>query len=172
MDTSSLPTWSASSDDPDPGPSPTPPTSPTPPANIMLAQKLMYLGAVLSVAGAVATILLTDTMRTAMQEAAPSLSEADVNSALQFTQLFGVAASGVLLILWLVNAHYIGLGRRWARIFSTVLGVLNFFAYLYGLVNEKPLATVIINTLNFILGTTVLFLLWRESSNRFFNEQV
>ena len=101
------------------------PTGVEQPPSIRNAVRLMYVGAVLSVLGALSIFLQVDAIRDQIEEDDPSLSGDDVDTAVAIFVVTFVVVSLISVGLWLWMAYANGAGKSWARVVATVLGGLN-----------------------------------------------
>lgn len=142
----------------------------SPPPSIRLAVRLMWVGAIISLIGIVVTFLLRDELRDQIEEAEPSLTAEEIDSAvavgLTVVGLIGVIS--VALWIWMATAN--GQGKAWARTVATVLGTLNVLFTLLSFVGGQftPLGAVL-NLFNIALAVVILVMLYRPDANRFYD---
>lgn len=154
------------------GSEPAPPAVPQP-QPIRQAVLLMRAGAVLSMITLVVGLLtlgaLKDNIRQQLIDSNKHYTQSDLDTAYNV----GVAAVviigllGVGLWLWMAQAN--GKGRKWARIVSTVLGVLNVIFTVMSLVQGQASAgSLILSVIGAILSMVILVLLWRRESSAYY----
>lgn len=145
------------------------------PKSIALAVKLMYVGAGLALLGALSTLLQTDTIRDAAEQASADAGEAMTGSELDAAVAIGVTfalISGVIgALLWILMAYMNGKGKKWARIVATVFFVLSVLSTLVSLTQEAPILSRILSVISLALGAYIIFLLYRPESTEFYNGQ-
>lgn len=139
------------------------------PQTIVNAVKLMYLGAVLTAVGVLATLLQVDTIRDTIEDNDSSLTSSEVDSAVAFTIGFVIVSALISIGLWLWMASANGQGKSWARVVATVLGGLNILFTLLGVVSggSTPLS-LLISVISLALSAYILWLLWRPESTRYY----
>src|SRR5690606_31262540 len=95
------------------------------PSTIRTAVRLMWVGAALSLLGALTIFFVTDQIRDEVRTSEPSLTSSEVDSAVAVLVTFTVISGLVTVGLWLWMAIANGKGKNWARVVATVLGALN-----------------------------------------------
>jgi hypothetical protein len=176
---------------------PSPPTAqsagpprPPVPAPVRTAVKLMYAGAALSAVTGLTVVALIPAVKAELRTADPALTAAqDLNVNVLLTLAIVLGLAGAVLWLWMARAN--GKGRHWARIVSTVLfglatlelirarphyggGYLAHFdvgGHMYSVIHSPVGAVVfglIVPVLLWLIGLTVVWLLWRPDSSAFF----
>jgi uncharacterized membrane protein len=129
----------------------------------------MWVGAALSAVGVLAMFTQTDTIREAVEDRDSTLSQSEIDTAVNIgvavSILFGVI--GVGLWLWMAWAN--GQGKSWARIMATVFGALNLIGTVVNL--ASPSATgpgLALGLVGLVLSAVILVLLYRPESSRFY----
>ena len=169
---------------------PAEPPRPPAPAPVLTAVKLMYAGAAISAVTGLTVLVLIPAVKAELRTADPALTAAqdrNVNVLLTLAIVLGLAGA----VLWLWMARTNGKGRHWARIVSTVLfglatlelirarphyggGYLAHFdvgGHMYSVIHSAVGAVVfglIVPVLLWLIGLTVVWLLWRPASSAFF----
>jgi hypothetical protein len=142
------------------------------PAPIAMAVKLMYVGALLSLLGALSTLFMRDTIRQAVEkasaEAATPMSSGDVDAAVAFSVAFAVIVGiiGALLWVWMASAN--GKGRKWARIVATVFFGLSVLSTAGSLLQHPPALSLVLGLVTLVLGAYIIYLLYRPESTRYY----
>jgi hypothetical protein len=139
------------------------------PPSVLLAVRLMYVGAVLSLVGLLTTVTRTDAIRDAVEDSDSSLSESEIDTAVSVGIGFAVVVGLVGVGLWIWMAVTNGHGYSWARVVATVFGCLNVGFTLLGL--GRPEATGLSNAIGLFgvaLAIVILVLLWRPESSRYY----
>lgn len=145
------------------------------PKSIALAVKLMFVGAGLAILGALSTLLQTDAMREAAQQASEDLGETMTSTELDAVVAVGVGFalfSGLVgALLWVLMAVMNGKGKKWARIVATVFFVLSVLFTLVSLTQEAPILSRILSVVSLALGGYIIFLLYRPESTQYYDGQ-
>ncbi len=153
-------------------PNPTAVTRSRRPRPVDLAVLLMRVASMTPLLGILALYLERDLMYGVMNEAVLGSDRSDaseiVGGAWAWLLVWVLVLTVAEAVLWLWMAHANGSGRAWARVFSTVLFVL-LIVEAAPVVFSDPGAVVTIRyALEVALGATVVVLLWRPESSRFF----
>jgi hypothetical protein len=140
------------------------------PSSIRTAVRLMYIGAALSLSGAVVTLAQIDAIRDTIEDDNPSFSASEVDTAVNVTVGATVIAGLVGIGLWVWMAVKNGQGRSWARVVATVLGALSILFNLFGLASGgATAASLVFSLVSLALAAVILFLLYRPESTRFYD---
>lgn len=145
------------------------------PRPVELAARLMYLGAALTVIGALPTILgltsrdgrdrVADGLRKAGEPATESAIDQGVAVTLAVLLMITVISAG----MWLWMARTNSEGLPWARIVATVLGVASLLVLPVGTNRSGGGAWLVtLNLLQVLLAAIIVILLWRAESSAFF----
>lgn len=146
-----------------------PPAAVAKPKSIDLAQKLMYVGAVLQVLGGLAGFAMRDTIRDQIAENDSSMSSDQVDTAVTGGLVFAFILSLIFAAIWVVMAITNGKGKKWARIVATVLGVLNVvFTLLSFTQSTSNSLSKIASVISLILAIVILVLLWKRESTEYY----
>ena len=145
-----------------------PPAAVEQPPSIRTAVRLMYVGAVLSVVGALSIFLQVDAIRDQIEEDDPSLTADDVDTAVAIFVVTFVVIGLISVGLWLWMAYTNGRGQSWARVVATVLGGLSIVSALAGLATGSGGVGIVFGILSVVLAAVILFLLYRPESSRFY----
>ena len=158
-------------------PAPTPPEvpyagprpTPTPPASILTAVKLMYVGAALSAISFLASLLTQDSVRESALEGDPTLTESELDAIVTIGIVIGVFVGLIGVLLWVWMAETNRRGKSWARIVATVLGALNIVFTLIGLfLGQSSGLVVVFSLISAVLAAVILYLLYRPESNVYY----
>jgi uncharacterized membrane protein len=139
------------------------------PPSIRTAVRLMWAGAVLSAVGVLATFTQRDTIREAVEDSDSSLTQSEIDTAVNIgvgvSVLFGVV--GVGLWLWMAWAN--GQGKSWARVMATVFGALNLIGTVINLASASATGVgLALGLVGLVLSAVILVLLYRPESSRFY----
>ncbi|TDE00912.1 hypothetical protein [Jiangella asiatica] len=140
---------------------------PEPPAQILTAAKLMYVGAVLSGLLLLFTFLSRDAIRDAVEDSDSSLSADEIDAAVNLTIGVGIVVGLIGVGLWLWMAAANKAGKSWARVVATILGGLNILFTLFSLSGGGGL-NLIVNVVQIALAAYILYLLYRPESSQYY----
>jgi hypothetical protein len=139
------------------------------PASIRLAVRLMLVGAALSALGVLLTFTQTDAIREAVEDSDDSLTQSQIDTAVNV----GIAAAvvsglvGVGLWVWMAVAN--GQGKSWARVLATVFGGLNLIGALFSFVGAGSTGlSVGLGLVSLVLAVVILVLLYRPDASRYY----
>lgn len=145
------------------------------PNSIVLAVKLMYAGAALSVLNLILGLITSgsdgtrDAIRDSLRDAGQDVSESAIDSAVMGARIFAVVLGILAVALWLLMAKTNGEGKKWARIVATVLGALSVVSTLVSFTQPATNAlTMALNVISLLLAIAILVLLWKPESSRFY----
>lgn len=130
----------------------------------------MWVGAGLSALSILISFLQIDEIRDEIRESDSSLTADELDTAvavgLTFATIVGLVAIG--LWLWMASAN--GRGKAWARTVATVLGGLNLLFTLIGMAaGQLTTLGVIVSIITIVLAVTILVLLYRPDSSRYYD---
>lgn len=144
------------------------------PKPVVTAIRLMYVGALLAVAGVFVNALtrseITDSLKHANASRSPGdrLSAADLDHAASLTYAAFLTMSALAVLLWLVMAVTNSRGIGWARIVATVLAVMNLLLT-FGMTTRGTAAAAIAEAPTVLVGAAAVILLWQPVSSTFFD---
>ncbi|MDX6317229.1 MAG: hypothetical protein QOD35_629 [Nocardioidaceae bacterium] len=149
------------------------PPPPAQPPSIRRAVRLMQVGAALSLLSLVITLATVSSLKSHLREqlrqSNTTLSTSDFNATYHVVVASAVVGSLVAVALWLWMAWKNGQGRAWARIVSTVLGVINLVSSVYTISAGHSLAVSdLLTVADLVLAVVILVLLWRTESSDFY----
>ncbi len=143
------------------------------PAPIRLAIRLMWVGAALSLAGLVVSLLTLDSLksqlRDSLEKSDPNYTQSDFDALYGISVGIAVVAALIGVSLWAWMAWKNGQGRPWARIVATVLGGLNLLSTLSAVsLGNVTGASIAVSVVGLVLALVILSLLWRKESSEFY----
>lgn len=145
------------------------------PKSIAMAVKLMYVGAVLAVIGALTSLLMQDTVRETVEQAAEdtgtSMTSSEIDTAVAVGMGTAVVMGIIGALLWVLMAVMNGKGKKWARVVATVFFALSLVSFLVGLAQAAPALSRIISVITILLGAYIIFLLYRPESTQYYDAQ-
>ncbi len=141
-----------------------------PPPSVRYAVWLMYGGAAVSLAAAIADIATKNEVREVI--AKTPISRSLIETATTSTLVMAAAVNLAAVVLWLVMARWSAKGSITARTLACVLFGLRTVAALIGpgelsAVGPWPAAVRALTVLGWLVGLGALVLLWRRSSTAF-----
>jgi len=144
------------------------PRRPVAPPPVLMAVKLMYVGAALSAVQLVVGLASIGSLKAAILKDHPLYTKAQLNAAqwsiLAATALFGVVAVG--LWIWMARAN--GAGKGWARIVATVLFALGTIELILTAGQAHAVISLAFGVLVWLAGLGAIVLLWRGESRLYF----
>jgi hypothetical protein len=151
------------------------PQRPVAPAPVLMAVKLMYVGAGLSALVIVYALVTIGSLKSAILKAHPLYTTSQLNTA-QTSAVVVAAVGGLITIgLWIWMARANGAGHKWARIVATVLFAINTLDLLITTVHSKAVTVVeahagiqlTFGAVIWLAGLGAFILLWRGESSQY-----
>lgn len=145
-----------------------------PPASILAAVRLMYVGAGLSLLWTLLLFPQRDAIQDELTAQDLDMTPSEIDSVVT-TFILSLTLLGVLTIaLWLWMAFANRRGHAWARIVATVLGVIAILFTLFTTLSVLGVGqglniSVLLNVALIALAAAILFLLYRPDSNEYYN---
>ena len=139
------------------------------PPSVTRAARVMYAGAALSLIAIVVNLVTFGSLRSAIQQASPTLTAAQVNSAEHVA--IGIAIAGGLIgaALWLWMAQSCRAGKSWARVVSTVLFGIDTLSVIASFARvTNGAAGRIFSIVVWLIGLAAIILLWQRDSSGYF----
>ena len=141
-----------------------------PPPSVRHAVRLMYGGAALSLAAAIADIATKNELRQVIADT--PMSRNLIGTATTATIFMAAAVNLVGVVLWLLMARWSQKGSITARALACVLFGLRTVAALIGpgelsALSPWPVAVRVLTALGWLVGLAVIVCLWRRSSTAF-----
>lgn len=144
------------------------PQRPDPPPPLLMAVRLMYVGAGLSAIGIVLALVTIGSLKTAILKRHPLYTTSQVHN-LQTAAVGSVVVGGLIAIgLWILMARANGAGKSWARIVASVLFAINTLDLLASAVQVHAPASLAFAGLVWLAGLGATILLWRQESSQYF----
>ena len=141
------------------------------PQSIRLAVRLMLVGAGLAVLSFFVAQTQRDEIRDLIADDNPSYSQTELDDQMDAWTVRNVTGAIFGVGLWIWMAQMNGKGRSWARIVASVLGGINllltFLVVAAGVFTSLGLVQAVVNV---VLAATILILLYRPASNRYYDE--
>jgi hypothetical protein len=149
-------------------PPPVPPEA-DPPPPLATAVKLMYVGAGLSAISSVSNLFQRDEFREEIAENDSSLTEDEVDTAVNVAMGINVVVGLLVVGLWIWMARTNERGQSWARVTATVLGGLSILSLLVSLgVGQATAVSAVLGVVSLALAAVILYLLYRPESSRYY----
>lgn len=143
------------------------------PPSIKTAVLLMRVGAAVSVVSILVGLLtlgtLKDDVRAQLQASGQNFGQSEVDAA--FAAAVGfiifIGLIGTALWLWMASAN--GKGKSWARVVSTVLGVINALSFLYALtVGTQTALSALVGAVSVAVGVGALVLMYKSEASAYY----
>lgn len=144
------------------------PTRPAPPRPVVLAARLMYVGAAVSALNLIAGLFTVGAVRSTLHHARPDLSPTQLHQYTVFLVVSSVISAVVSIALWLGMAYATRAGHSWARIASTVLFAINTLLLAVSVARVQTVLDLIVSLLVWVVGLAAVVLLWRKESSAFY----
>jgi hypothetical protein len=138
-----------------------------PPASLLAAVKLMYVGAGLSLLAMFFALATRSQLRDQLIEEDPDQTAGELERAVNMATGVSVVIGLISVGLWLWMAQANHRGDAWARIVATVLFGLNIVVTAYNLAQTTGFG-VVINITSIVLSGAILWLLYRKDSNAYY----
>jgi hypothetical protein len=140
-----------------------------PPQPLLIAVRLMYAGAALTLAGAIADVIDIAVGGIAgLRRTYPHASAAHLHASLH-TLITSIIFAGLIeAALWLFMARANRSGVPWARVFASVLFGINTVLLARGLLGASPVTGKAFTALIWLLGLAAAWLLWQRESSGYF----
>lgn len=128
----------------------------------------MYVGAVVSVVALIVGLSQHGSFRTAVINANPNFTSQQVNTAVDGAVAFVVIGGLIGAGLWVWMAWANGRGRNWARITGTVFFGIDTLGLIGDSTKHLPVLSMALGGLVWLIGLSVVILLWRKESSYYF----
>ncbi|NEE00271.1 hypothetical protein [Phytoactinopolyspora halotolerans] len=140
------------------------------PRPIVLAVRLMYVGAGLTALSLLFALFSRDSIRDAVIDSDPDLTQSEIDTAVNIS--YGVATVFPLIAigLWLWMAWANKRGRSWARVVATILGGLNILFALMNITLGGFGLNTLLNLISPVLAGVILYLLYRPESGEYYRQ--
>ena len=144
------------------------PQRPEPPAPVLTAVKLMYAGAAVSAISLIATLLTIGSLKTAIHNRSPKLTQTQLHTAEVALVVVSVIIGLVAVGLWIWMASANKAGKNWARITATVFFGINTVSVLSAFSLSGTLLGRLISLVIWLIGLGAVLMLWRKESSAYF----
>ena len=142
------------------------------PSTVKNAYYLMLAGAVLSVVSLVVGLGSKAQMRTAVENASPTLTPDQVNTAVNAGYAVAIVVGLIGAGLWVWMAFANKAGKNWARITGTVFFGLATVSLLASLAEHSTTAAAKgLGALGWLIGLAVIILIWNKASTAYYKPQ-
>jgi hypothetical protein len=139
-----------------------------PPSPVLMAVRLMYVGAVISVLGLVANLASVSSLRGTIEKAYPAYTPSHVHSTEVELVVSTTITALIAIGLWIWMAMANKAGKSWARIVSTVLFAFNTVFLLLGLIRPHASLGLAASGLVWLAGLGATILIWRRESGPYY----
>jgi hypothetical protein len=141
---------------------------PEPPAAVLQAVRVMYLGAALSVAHAVIYVATIGAEKAALARHSPNVSAHTINTLAHIVVISEsiLALIGAVLFAWI--ARWCMKGRNGARISGTVLFAIAVLGMAYDFLSPETTLNLVFVVVVVLTGLVAVVLLWQRRSSAYF----
>jgi hypothetical protein len=141
---------------------------PDPPASLLRAVKVMYVGALLGAIHAVIYVVTAGAQKSAIARRYPHLTPHHLATLTHIAVITGavVAAIGAILFVWIARSCL--KGRNGARITGTVLFAVAVLGAVYDFVSPLTTLNRILVVIAVLTGLAAVVLLWQRRSSAYF----
>jgi hypothetical protein len=138
------------------------------PRPVLMAVRLMYAGAALTVVWFVASLLSLSAVKAAVHKARPNLTAHQISNLGTALVAVSTFLAVVGLALWILMAWGNRGGKNWARIVATVLFGLFTVYVLLSLAQPHSAFSLILVTVTWLVGLGATLFLWQRESTDYF----
>lgn len=140
---------------------------PVAPAPVLMAVKLMYVGAALQAIGLALTAATIGSFKSAVLKQHPLYTTSQLHTAERAALIAGIFSGLVAIGLWIWMARANGAGKKWARIVASVLFGINTLDLLSSAVQVHTGVELAFGGLVWLAGLGAIILLWRGESSQY-----
>lgn len=139
------------------------------PLSIDRAAKGLVLLAAWTLVGVALTFLSLDERRTAAREADTTLTDAQVERAVDLSVQLGLVISAIVVVVAVVCARQVRLGKGWARgLATTTVAILTVLSLLGFGAGGAGAVGIVVRIGSALLGLAVIGWVWSRPANDFF----
>jgi hypothetical protein len=142
---------------------------PDPPASLLRAVQVMYVGAILAPIHAIIYVVTGSATKRAIEARHPYWSHSLVNTTTGIAVIGGAVVVLIAAVLYVWLARSCRSGKNWARVTGTVLFAISVLltAYNFGPGVETTL-NMIFSGVGVLIGLVAVVLLWQRASSAYF----
>jgi hypothetical protein len=142
---------------------------PDPPASLLRAVQVMYVGAILAPIHSVIYVLTAGTTKRAIEAKHPYWSHSLVSTTTGIAVIGGAAITLMAALLYVWIARSCRSGKNWARITGTVLFAIVILLTAYDLgPGVETTLNMIFSCAGVLIGLVAVVLLWQRPSSAYF----
>jgi hypothetical protein len=139
-----------------------------PPPSVLMAVRLMFVGAGISVLGLIANLATVSSLKGTIEKAYPAYTSSHVHS-LEVQLIVSTTITALIAIgLWIWMALANKAGKGWARVISTVLFAFNTLFLLLSLLQPHASLGLAASALVWLAGLAATILIWRRESGPYY----
>jgi hypothetical protein len=144
------------------------PAGRVPPPPVLMAVRLMFVGAAISVLGLIANLATVGSLKGTIEKAYPAYTPSHVHS-LEIQLVVSTTITALIAIgLWVWMALANKAGKSWARIISTILFAFNTLFLLLSLLQPHASLGLAASGLVWLTGLGATILIWRRESSPYY----
>jgi len=133
-----------------------------------MAVRLMFVRAAFGLIGLVLVLATKSSMRAQIAKRTPSLTKAQIDTAVTVGVAFGVILGIVFIVLYVVLALQVAKGKNWARITAFVLAGLGILGAVLSLLQPATALSRVASLIAGLLDAAIIVLLARRPSGDYF----
>jgi hypothetical protein len=141
--------------------------APAPPRSVVIAVRLMYVGAVVTAIGLVISVIAVATDLRGLRASHPHATLAHLHGYQNALITIAIISGLVEIALWLIMARANRAGARWARMAASVLfafGSWNFASHFLG---KITIGNIAYSAVTWLVGLAVIVFLWQRPSSEY-----
>lgn len=142
------------------------------PAPITAAVRAMLVRAALGLIALFLVFATKSSMRDQIAKRSPSLTKAQIDTAVTVGVAFVVILGTVFIVLYVVLALQVAKGKNWARITTFVLAGLGVLGTVLSLLQPAPVLSRLVSLITGVLDIAIIVLLARRPSGEYFRGTV
>lgn len=139
------------------------------PRSVIMAARLMYAGAALTLIGMVTSvIIIVATGSTSLRAAHPHATAAQIHATINVTVTSTIIWGLIEAVAWVLMARLNQAGPKWARITATAFFGLNTLYMVLQLARPTAVSALIYSAIIWLVGLGAIYFLWsKESAGHF-----
>jgi hypothetical protein len=144
------------------------PAGRVPPPPVLMAVRLMFVGAGISVLGLVANLVTVGSLKGTIEKAYPAYTASHVHT-VEIQLVVSTTITALIAVgLWIWMALANKAGKSWARIISTILFAFNTVFLLLSLLQPHASLGLAASGLVWLAGLGATILIWRRESGPYY----
>lgn len=141
------------------------------PANVVLAVRLMLLGAAISALSLIVVFTAKDQFRDAIRKSNIDATTSHIDDLANTAIAIAAVVAAVILVLYVLLALQVRKGKNWARIVTWVFAGLGVLSALSALAQDQPTLDKVIGLVQGVLDVAIIVLLAQSRGQAYFRKQ-